>query len=656
MPISNAREEDGRIKIVLVGPWQGIDTKSPPTNTPDGFLPSGLQNVDLPGGTPVRIDGHDLHAASFDIGSSTPTLLARYIPSTGSAFYITADESGQVYSHASGGGAGTIIRRGLSTTAGLWWSHTQLGDYLIITNPTDGNYKWDGTRLIPLGAKYISDMESGEDAEWTGGTVETIDVREGTQARELNEALANGTETMSRTPASPWDLVSGLFEAVDYNTTTDRISFFVHVTNLANIDTTNTYIRFGNAADTAYFQAAASTWGSLSAGWNLVRIARSAFTTTGAPNWNNIIKMTMFLDTNAGGGATLVFDDVYVIYDADHVMPGVQIVSNWKNMVLGAQSTAFPSEFYFSEVSAPDEFDPLAVIPVDENDGTEITTLHPYYNQVLIGKENSVHSLSGSVAGTVYPNFNFEIIRITVEHGCSSHRATIEAKGGVYMWWRGEIHRYNGTGTEKVSTRIDPTLATVNMARLSQIVGARYRVLNQLLWYYPTGSQTQNENGLVYAYDSDSFIPRVGQIMALATTVFEGDIEYLLTAEYDGEVHRQDFGPDFDGTAITARVTYPWLSGGLPDELKAWVEGQVNYQTNTGTLTVEYRIANHPREFDAASFTTAASINMAVVGERGRFFIGERSRWVQIRLSTVGAVWTQYDPLIVWGTPLGAMF
>ena len=90
MPINvRAGEDTGELTVEFVGPWQGLDTKSPPMQIAENHLP-GLQNVDLPEGVPTRVDGFALHATSFDTGTSVPNLLARYIPSTGDAFYITA--------------------------------------------------------------------------------------------------------------------------------------------------------------------------------------------------------------------------------------------------------------------------------------------------------------------------------------------------------------------------------------------------------------------------------------------------------------------------------------------------------------------------------------------------------------------------------------
>jgi hypothetical protein len=338
-------------------------------------------------------------------------------------------------------------------------------------------------------------------------------------------------------------------------------------------------------------------------------------------------------------------------------MPSVQYVSNWKNMVLGARSTADPSTFYFSRVSAPDEYSATASFPINEDDGDTITGLHPYYNQVFITKDNTCHSISGTVAGTVYPNYNLETILVSVEHGGSSHRALVQAGRYIYIWWRGELHRYNGTGTEKISKLIDPTLATVNMSRLAMIVGARRRVLNQIRWYYPDSAATTNTSAIAFDYVTEGFLTVADQTaMPLAEQVFESGIEYLLTVDLNGLVRQQDSGADYAGTAITARVALPWTSAQTPDQLKYWEEVYTPYETNIGDLLVEYRIADHPREMAAASFVTAGTIDQSVAGEHGRVFIGDRSVWLQLRYSTVGARMTLFPPTILTGHFLGAGF
>jgi hypothetical protein len=461
---------------------------------------------------------------------------------------------------------------------------------------------------------------------------------------------------MTLTPATALNLVAGLILARTYNTTTDRISFQVNLSVAANLDTALSYVRFGDVADANYFQALASTWGTLANGWNLVRIARSDFTTTGAPNWNSIAKVTFFVDAVAGQNVTAIFDDVYVMYNAASTMPAGQVCASWKNIVVTGRPDANPSDLNYSKVSAPDEYDANAVLPVDANDGAVVTGLHPYYDQLIVTKDNTVLSLAVRLEGTTYPSYTFGLKRITIEHGCSSHRSLVEAAGRVFMWWRSGIFEFVGIGTRKISYRVDPTLGDIESSRFYQVTGANRRDLNQVFYWWPASGATQNTRHIRYDYQEDAFLQGANQTMALVERVFDAGVEYLLTAGYTGRILRQDSGTSFDGTAITAFVTTPWVSGGKPDEVKSWLELLFQYQTQTsGSVTVEYRLADHTRQFDAATYVTAVTVDQSVSGEFGRVFIGDQSRWIQVRFRTVGALNTTYWPVIIKAVPTGAL-
>lgn len=652
MAIENKIDEEGHtLEVSMYDFNRGLDTRSSPINLSPSGLPD-IQNMNLAGGFPSRMSGSILHATGMVMPDAlAPTVQALYVPSSGAASsFILGGQDGQVYRWT--GSAFVSLRRGLSAppTDG-WWSHTQLGDYLIISNRTDGNFKYDGTRLLPLGAKHIADFESGE--TWAGsGAVNTTTVRQGTQSRSLTSTGAVVTTT--HTPATALDLIDGLLLALDYNTTTDTINFQVNLDVAANLDTTNSYIRFGNAGDTVYFQAAASTWGTLANGWNSIVIPRSSFTATGAPVWSNIAKVTLAVDATGANTVIAIFDDLYTIYAA--LMPAVQLNTQWKNMFVGGRSTADPSNIYYSKISAPDEYNAAATLPIDEDDGNSLTGIQGFFDQLVAAKDNTLHNLSVRTQGTTYPTYTFSTRRVTRAHGCSSHRSMVEANNAVYMFWQNALYAYSGVSTQRLSYIVDPTLADIEPTRLQQVVGAQLHAVNQIFWYWPAAGATTNTRGIRYDYQEGAFLPTVGTALAQATRVFESGVERLITAGYTGRILRQNSGTDFDGTAITAFVTFPWISGGRPDELKDWAEAYISYQTNTGNLIAEYRIANHPREFDAATFTTAGTIDMAVVGELGRMRIGERSRWMQLRLRTVGAPVTVYWPIIIRGALTGITY
>lgn len=646
--------DKNQYRVEFGGPVAGLASNTSPTEHLPNHLPD-LQNVDLPGGVPTRMDGFALFSAGGTLPAGTePTLMSRLYPSSGAApIYVFAGRDGIIYNWT--GTAFATLRLGLSTATSVWWSWTQLSDYLIISNPTDGNFKYDGTRLIPLGAKPIANMNvTNGEATWAGsGVTETTTIREGIEARKLTSTGA--AVSMTLTPATAWNLTTGLLQATAY-TTSDYINFQVNINDTTKLDTATTYIRFGDVADANYFQLTAAGWGTLVNGWNQVHVLKSAFAITLAPDWATIAKMTITTDATGANTVVTIYDDVYMIYAS--VMPACQIMVTWKNMAIGMSTTANPSDFHFSKVSGPDEWNASAVFPISQNDGQDIRGAHAFYNQIVIGKDNSVHTVGGSVAGTVYPNYRLDHILVTTEHGCSSHRSMVEAGNKIYMVWRNELHRYIGTGTEKVSYKVDPTLDDVNKARLTQIVAARYRTTNELWFTRPGAGSTTNNKLLKYNYIEDAFIPIVGAAFVLLTGVYVNGVEYLAAAEYDGDIMLTDNGTTFAGTAITSYITFPWVSAQRPDDMKMWDEVEVLYETNTGSLVVEYHVAAHPREFVAlaSTWTTAGTIDMAAVENLGRVFVGARSRWVQFRLRTVGAPFKVFFPFLIYATPLSQVY
>jgi len=664
---------------------KGLDTKSSPLSAQEGYVPD-LQNVDLLGLSQVdRVDGATLHvsgevgstidslgavtidslgaveiddlgvsASSVGIvypGSVEPTLFAQYLSSQGVEEYLVGGQDGHIRKWNPATGAFVSLRRdfslsNLTTDIPTWFSWTRLADYLICSNLVDGTFKYDGARLLPLGAKHLADFESNETWAGSGAATPTF-VKQGVQGRLFTSTGVAVTGT--RTPSTALDLTDGLLEARDY-TTADRIHFWVNIDTVANLDTATTFIRFGNSADTAYFQLTAANWASISlvAGWNEISVLKSAFATVGVPNWNTIAKVTLEVDSTGATTVNLAFDDLYMQYAV--AFPGVQVLNNYRNIVWGGQTTVDPSSLHFTKANAPDDYDNSASFLIDENDGFPVTGLGALYNQLVPFKGHAVHALTVDSSNRVYPAYDINITRVTREHGCSSHRSIVEVGNDLYYWFEGGIYTYSGVVLKKMSYWVDPTLAGLNVADAFRVTGGLEHSKNQIAWWYPPTGSSQNSRSIRYDYALEAFLPTVGQTVALLLDAHESGRHRQLTIGYTGRVLLQNSGTSFDGAAITAYVTSPWLSAKRPESIKTWLEAFVNYQTNTGNLIFEYRIAKHSREFDAATFTTAATIDMAVTGEYGRLFIGEQDKWLQLRLRTVGADFSMYMPVTVLAT------
>lgn len=685
-------KEDGSLEILFKDMRRGVDSVSGPLELGDGFV-ADCQNVNFNGGFPTRLTGSILHDTNMITEAANETIwFDRYIPGSGTSRYIWGERDGEVFIWNAAGNARIQVRTGLTSySAGDWASTVQLGDYMLVSDATNGNWKWDGSNYIPVGAKMICDMDSSEDSDWTNGSTETTTIREGIQSRSTGtlDGSANADITMTFNPSGTQDLQLGLLQAknyivtaTDHSTAVAIFHFFINLSNATNFNATGTdsFFRIQSTAGSAYLQFDADTWGTLANGWNEVNLTVTAGDETGTFDMSAVDSVVFEIQSQTGDLIAII-DDCYVTYLAAARMPGGQINGQYRNMFLvgrpnaatptapssGAGTTFTPSDYLYSKISAPDEWDANALLPISANDGDKITGTYPYFDQMIVGKDNSIHTLAVRTEGTTYPSYVWNTRRVTIEHGVSSHRSMIEGAGRVYMWWQDSLYAYEGIGTKKISYPVDTTLDDRDRAELDRITAGRLRDENILWWFWPSNGNTTVDKGIIFNYQEQAFLinaepfdTSTGSGVALAKTVFDAGVEHLLTVHYNGRICRQNSGTswaDVSATsAIASYVTLPWVSGGEQDQLMYWAELLVQFQTNTGSLVVEYRIADHPREFDAASYSTAVSLNMATTDSFGRVLIGDVSRWIQLRFRTSAAPFSVYWPVHLYTRPLGARY
>ena len=639
---TNVAENGFDLTVLVTPPFKGLYSQNTPTSIPEGYQPDIL-NMDVPAGIPETMTGSTLFATGMTI-SGTPTFFGVWYNTSGTPTYVGANTTGEVYYWT--GSAWTYLRRGLSTST-TWWSATRISDFLAMSNKNDGIWKYDGTRLLPIGAKHIADMETTE--TWAGsGAADTTNVKQGTQGRKLTSTGSVVTSTY--TPGTALDLVNGVGPTARDYTTSDTIHFWLYLDTAANLDTANSYIRFGNTGDTVYYQETAASWGTLVNGWNEVSMAKSIFNTTGSPNWNSIAKVTLAVDATGATTVNATFDDLYMRYATN--MPACQVVLNFKNALIGLNDTAGTSNVNYARVSGPDDYDALATFPVSEGDGDAIVGGRVFYDQVVVCKNNSTHSAYATFSGTSYPAYRWAQTPITYAHGCASHRSIVEAEGQLFWWTPRDVVRYDGSTVMKVSSPIDPTIAGQEPTRLWAIVGARLRAENQLWWAYTLSGGSTNTRVLRYDYVQDAWLPSTGQTLPLLANVLSGGQDILLSVTSTGRVLQQGSGTTFDGSNISSSIDFPWMSAN-PERMVRWHELLFQYANGTGQVTVNYRTADHPREMAGASYSAAGTVTLSTSGNMGRVFIGARSRWLQLQFINVsGAVWQLLPAVKITGVLL----
>lgn len=239
------------------------------------------------------------------------------------------------------------------------------------------------------------------------------------------------------------------------------------------------------------------------------------------------------------------------------------ICEAFSNRVVFSGDPDNASLIYISELENAENFDPdfwsdsPGAIQISPGDGEKITALKtiflPLLNEevLVIFKERSTYVLSGVDVET------FAVQKISDEFGAVSHRS-LTLVGNELMFLSPEGITSLSTATAQgnitthfLSNRIQSQIERLNREKLADSFAIHLRNRQEVWWFVPDGSATQNQTVLVYNYGVNrAWSKRLGIVAACGTMVGNR----LYTGNYQGIVQRQLKGNSYNGEPI--RWTY----------------------------------------------------------------------------------------------------
>jgi len=609
---------------------KGLNTYDPPTKVGKGHYVDA-QNMLLTNKTPTTVGGLTKFNTTAVPGSQAAVWAEPYTNSAGTTSLLVADDSGKLYKYVSGTDTWTTLRTGL-TTGSLVWTHVPFRGQLLFSQGVDESpYKYDGTNVIPIGALLIADFETDE--TWSAGSADTTNYREGAQGLSIA-----GASSASLTYATAKDFLTGLNGAPNFGATD---LFRLKAIRTAGAGAGTVRFRFGDAGDTAYFQATTTI---TSGTFTQVSLNRSDFTVgAGAPVWSSIAKFTIFVDT----ADTITFDDAVWKYLLSPPQGALIEMYNQQLMVAGIASDRVLLQY--SDAGSIDYFpaDNVARFSggrhaLESRD--EITALRAYFDELVVGKVNSAWTFSGT--GT---NVSISALPLTI--GIDGHRAIVETPWSLHFSFENNIFGARLTSRGLISSNISSLLATIDTDNLDLIASLRHDRTHTVRWsfYTTAGASSQNDLGLLYDYLLDAWCSVYTPKIRYYTRAIVSGVREILCTQYDGYIRRVDVGTDFDGTAIVSHVTLPWMqsnTSGHDDTVSRWLSVTA-YVSGTASVSVDARFADEPHEFAAAAFSTYGTIAATPDGDKGYAPLGRTSRWIQVRLRATSLAFTALLPLVI---------
>lgn len=197
----------------------------------------------------------------------------------------------------------------------------------------------------------------------------------------------------------------------------------------------------------------------------------------------------------------------------------------------------------------------------DENSGgfienfyssAPITALYDIGDYLLIHKEDGVYILNGTKTD------DFDIVKFSYKGSLSPYGAVSAYKkhwffndGINTLVSKGEFGQLDVNSKE--GQKIQPEFKNLDNSKLNEIIAIDYQDLN-MVWFklpYPDESET---TWWIYNYITQHWFKRVQP--QIVTCALAYDDKIILTGTQDGKILRENFGDNFNGTALESEVWF----------------------------------------------------------------------------------------------------
>ena len=413
-------------------------------------------------------------------------------------------------------------------------SFAPFGRFLIITNGHDQPAKFDGERLTPLGWQSIP----GPVTPWR---VDTGDLGVGNEQNITIGAPAGQTTNY---------LPEGFVQNIGLGSTTnDAKNAYKWKVSWVNETGSESPLSPGSEL---------VTWvtPNYSTGVVFYRNRRNGVYLSDVPvGPSGTVARRLYRTMNLGDGATTDgnetyffvaqinnnLETVYVDYTPDQFLVNLAPEAT-QSILFPAVSTRFSATFkgvlfidggqanstriFYSNPLSPDSFSSSSYFEVGVREGGDITGLFPYYNQLLVFRENSIEMIRGdSVNG-----FQITPFLSGVGTRAASTATTIPGIGVLFLGNDG-IYRINGgldggstIKVSKVSDDLVKTIKRINKSTVARATAAYSPKWREWHCYVPVDGEEKPSLGIVYHMDKDAWSLRTGFPVGCIATDQNGEL------------------------------------------------------------------------------------------------------------------------------------
>lgn len=220
--------------------------------------------------------------------------------------------------------------------------------------------------------------------------------------------------------------------------------------------------------------------------------------------------------------------------------------------------TAHPSRFYYSNLNTLNTWTDLDFIDVSPSDGDVLIGGIVLGGDMYLFKKFAIYRvrLTGD-------SVNPFIVQKTNSHvGALSTNGIVLSNNTIIFVANDGVYAFNGNISEKISTKIDPTFASLNKSNLSKAQIMDYNEDNQI--WVASGTGSTHNRVLVFDYSSAAWTLYTGINAAVIGDYISSGDEKIFHGDYAGLVFEDDTADSDDGAAINAHWVSKWMDFGAP--------------------------------------------------------------------------------------------
>jgi hypothetical protein len=271
-----------------------------------------------------------------------------------------------------------------------------------------------------------------------------------------------------------------------------------------------------------------------------------------------------------------------------------------------------------------DAYPPLQYFDMDDS---AITGLAVVASRLMVFCPNKIYAISGQSDTT---RISYYRIPISDGVGCPSNRSIVNVDNMLYFMGRdGHFYKTDGYNVQRISDKINGTIAGLNKAQLGRVCATYYPKMGQIWWSVPTGSSTYNDNIIIYYPKLNAWSVYDGiNAGSITTRKVSGDYKLYTGDSAAGFVYLQDSGnSDYDASTTTAKAIDSYFTTksfglGYPEYLKKWDSAYIN-TNHQGVWSVDVEFA---LDFGKSLYYTNINLNPNTA-IWGTFVWGDGSLW-----------------------------